>query len=118
MNRNGLKVRTGESGFGLVRGWGVWKSGAAANYKVNANVNNGLVVADGCGEERDMDFSSYVASADTSSVANAIENASTNAEVLQVMGNASKALKAAHNNMDIDQVQRGGLTTKLIRNLK
>jgi hypothetical protein len=78
MNRNGLKVRTGESGFGLVRGWGVWKSGAAANYKVNANVNNGLVVADGCGEERDMDFSSYVASADTSSVANAIENASTN----------------------------------------
>ncbi|PAV74939.1 hypothetical protein WR25_21198 isoform B [Diploscapter pachys] len=34
----------------------------------------------------------------------ALENASTNAEVLQVMGNASKALKAAHNNMDIDQV--------------
>ena len=46
----------------------------------------------------------------------ALENASTNAEVLQVMGNASKALKAAHNNMDIDQVQKGGLTTKLIRN--
>nr|CDJ86205.1 Snf7 domain containing protein [Haemonchus contortus] len=34
----------------------------------------------------------------------ALENASTNAEVLQVMGGASKALKAAHNNMDIDQV--------------
>ncbi|KAE9416803.1 unnamed protein product [Angiostrongylus costaricensis] len=34
----------------------------------------------------------------------ALENASTNAEVLQVMGSASKALKAAHNNMDIDQV--------------
>lgn len=35
----------------------------------------------------------------------ALENASTNAEVLQVMGGASKALKAAHNNMDIDQVR-------------
>ncbi|CAJ0585927.1 unnamed protein product, partial [Mesorhabditis spiculigera] len=34
----------------------------------------------------------------------ALENASTNAEVLQVMGGASKALKQAHNNMDIDQV--------------
>lgn len=34
----------------------------------------------------------------------ALENASTNAEVLNVMGSASKALKAAHNNMDIDQV--------------
>ena len=43
----------------------------------------------------------------------ALENASTNAEVLQVMGNASKALKAAHNNMDIDQVQRGGFDDKI-----
>ncbi|CAI2343709.1 unnamed protein product [Caenorhabditis sp. 36 PRJEB53466] len=34
----------------------------------------------------------------------ALENASTNAEVLNVMGQASKALKTAHNNMDIDQV--------------
>ncbi|GMR36929.1 hypothetical protein PMAYCL1PPCAC_07124 [Pristionchus mayeri] len=33
-----------------------------------------------------------------------LENASTNAEVLNVMGAASKALKAAHNNMDIDNV--------------
>lgn len=33
-----------------------------------------------------------------------LENASTNAEVLNVMGSASKALKAAHNNMDIDNV--------------
>ncbi|PIC44943.1 hypothetical protein B9Z55_005138 [Caenorhabditis nigoni] len=33
-----------------------------------------------------------------------LENASTNAEVLNVMSQASKALKSAHNNMDIDQV--------------
>lgn len=34
----------------------------------------------------------------------ALENASTNSEVLSVMGSAAKALKAAHNNMDVDQV--------------
>lgn len=33
----------------------------------------------------------------------ALENASTNAEVLQVMGSAAKALKTAHNDMDVDQ---------------
>jgi len=33
-----------------------------------------------------------------------LENASVNAEVLQVLGNSAKALKGAHNNMDIDQV--------------
>lgn len=35
----------------------------------------------------------------------ALENASTNAEVLSVMGSAAKALKAAHNNMNVDQVR-------------
>ncbi|KAI6214334.1 Charged multivesicular body protein 4b [Aphelenchoides besseyi] len=35
---------------------------------------------------------------------NSLENAAVNAEVLQVLGNTSKALKNAHNNMDIDQV--------------
>ncbi|KRY11076.1 Charged multivesicular body protein 4b [Trichinella patagoniensis] len=34
----------------------------------------------------------------------ALENASTNTEVLNVMGHAAKALKAAHNNMDVDKV--------------
>ncbi|TMS33189.1 hypothetical protein L596_000956 [Steinernema carpocapsae] len=34
----------------------------------------------------------------------ALENASTNAEVLQVMGNAARAMKTAHNEMDVDQV--------------
>jgi len=34
----------------------------------------------------------------------ALENASTNAEVLSVMGTAAKALKSAHNHMDVDQV--------------
>ncbi|XP_046568525.1 charged multivesicular body protein 4b-like [Haliotis rubra] len=34
----------------------------------------------------------------------ALENASTNSEVLKVMGTAAKALKGAHDNMDIDQV--------------
>ncbi|KAK3758017.1 hypothetical protein RRG08_058324 [Elysia crispata] len=34
----------------------------------------------------------------------ALENASTNTEVLKVMGVASKALKSAHNNLDVDQV--------------
>uniref|UniRef100_A0A1I7TUX7 Charged multivesicular body protein 4b n=1 Tax=Caenorhabditis tropicalis TaxID=1561998 RepID=A0A1I7TUX7_9PELO len=34
----------------------------------------------------------------------ALENASTNKEVLDVMSHASKALKGAHNNMDVDQV--------------
>mgnify|MGYP001133229530 CR=1 FL=1 len=34
----------------------------------------------------------------------ALENASTNAEVLNVMSAASKTLKQSHNNMDIDQV--------------
>jgi charged multivesicular body protein 4 len=35
----------------------------------------------------------------------ALENAGTNAEVMKVMGFAAKAMKAAHNNMDIDQVE-------------
>lgn len=35
----------------------------------------------------------------------ALENANTNAEVLKVMGEAAKAMKVAHNNMDIDQVE-------------
>lgn len=34
----------------------------------------------------------------------ALENASTNTEVLNVMGQAAKALKSAHNNMDVDKV--------------
>ncbi|CDW55664.1 Charged multivesicular body protein 4b [Trichuris trichiura] len=34
----------------------------------------------------------------------ALENASTNTEVLNVMGQAARALKAAHNNMDVDKV--------------
>lgn len=34
----------------------------------------------------------------------ALENASTNTEVLRVMGDAAKALKGAHQNMDIDDV--------------
>ncbi|XP_003371976.1 charged multivesicular body protein 4c [Trichinella spiralis] len=34
----------------------------------------------------------------------ALENASTNTEVLNVMGHAAKALKTAHNNMDVDKV--------------
>jgi len=35
----------------------------------------------------------------------ALENAGTNAEVMKVMGYAAKAMKAAHNNMDLDQVE-------------
>ena len=35
---------------------------------------------------------------------NVLENANTNTEVLKNMGEASKALKAAHKNMDVDQV--------------
>uniref|UniRef100_A0A0K0ECI1 Charged multivesicular body protein 4b n=1 Tax=Strongyloides stercoralis TaxID=6248 RepID=A0A0K0ECI1_STRER len=34
----------------------------------------------------------------------ALENANTNANILQVLGDAAKALKRAHNSMDIDQV--------------
>uniref|UniRef100_A0A0K0E5Y3 Charged multivesicular body protein 4b n=1 Tax=Strongyloides stercoralis TaxID=6248 RepID=A0A0K0E5Y3_STRER len=34
----------------------------------------------------------------------ALENANTNANILQVLGSAAKALKKAHNDMDIDQV--------------
>uniref|UniRef100_A0AC35TRS3 Charged multivesicular body protein 4b n=1 Tax=Rhabditophanes sp. KR3021 TaxID=114890 RepID=A0AC35TRS3_9BILA len=34
----------------------------------------------------------------------ALENANTNASILQVLGDAAKALKSAHNHMDIDQV--------------
>lgn len=34
----------------------------------------------------------------------ALENASTNTEVLKVMGVAAKAMKSAHNNLDVDQV--------------
>lgn len=34
----------------------------------------------------------------------ALENASTNTEVLNVMGSAAKALQAAHQNMDVDKV--------------
>lgn len=35
----------------------------------------------------------------------ALENANTNTEVLKIMGGAAKALKQAHNNMDIDKVE-------------
>jgi len=35
----------------------------------------------------------------------ALENANTNTEVLKIMGTAAKALKATHNNMDIDKVE-------------
>jgi len=35
----------------------------------------------------------------------ALENAGTNAEVMKVMSYAAKAMKSAHNNMDIDQVE-------------
>lgn len=34
----------------------------------------------------------------------ALENASTNTEVLRVMGDAAKALKAAHKNMNVDDI--------------
>uniref|UniRef100_A0AC35TTQ6 Charged multivesicular body protein 4b n=1 Tax=Rhabditophanes sp. KR3021 TaxID=114890 RepID=A0AC35TTQ6_9BILA len=34
----------------------------------------------------------------------ALENANTNASILQVLGDAAKSLKSAHNHMDIDQV--------------
>ncbi|KAK0406568.1 hypothetical protein QR680_018655 [Steinernema hermaphroditum] len=34
----------------------------------------------------------------------ALENASTNTEVLRVMGDAARAMKTAHNEMDVDQV--------------
>ncbi|KAI0240854.1 Charged multivesicular body protein 4b [Lamellibrachia satsuma] len=34
----------------------------------------------------------------------ALENSSTNTEVLKVMGDAAKALKTAHKNMDVDDV--------------
>jgi hypothetical protein len=34
----------------------------------------------------------------------ALENAAVNAEVLQVLGGSAKALKGAHNNMDVDKV--------------
>ncbi|MFH4974547.1 hypothetical protein AB6A40_001256 [Gnathostoma spinigerum] len=34
----------------------------------------------------------------------ALENASTNTEVLNVMGSAAKAMKVAHNDMDVDKV--------------
>ncbi|XP_055343759.1 charged multivesicular body protein 4b-like [Paramacrobiotus metropolitanus] len=34
----------------------------------------------------------------------ALENANTNTEVLKIMGVAAKALKSAHQNMDVDQV--------------
>ena len=36
----------------------------------------------------------------------ALENANTNTEVLKIMGTAAKALKGAHNNMDIDKVRK------------
>ncbi|OTF72284.1 charged multivesicular body protein 4b-like protein, partial [Euroglyphus maynei] len=35
----------------------------------------------------------------------ALENANTNTEVLKIMGSAAKALKQAHDNMDIDKVE-------------
>lgn len=77
-NRKGLEVRTSTTGFGLVNGWGGWTSAATANYKIGVNVNNGLVVANGFGEDCDLDFSAYVASVNTSSTTNSIENTTTN----------------------------------------
>ncbi|MGI5868114.1 MAG: hypothetical protein ACOX9C_01530 [Kiritimatiellia bacterium] len=77
-NRAGLQVRLSESAHGLVNGWGKWHSIVAANYKVGVNINNGLIVANGFGEDRDLDFSAYVASVDASSTTNSIENTSTN----------------------------------------
>lgn len=58
--------------------------------------------------ESDSDFSRFVTSGTLTTIEfqrEALENANTNAEVLKVMGEAAKAMKVAHNNMDIDQVE-------------
>ncbi|NLB69378.1 MAG: hypothetical protein GX804_06825, partial [Lentisphaerae bacterium] len=48
-------VRESESGFGLIRGYGRFVF--ARNTATPLFINNGLVVADGFGEEQDLDLS-------------------------------------------------------------
>lgn len=53
-NRTNLYVRTGEDRRGLIRGWGTFTN---VNESITLRmINNGQVVADGEGVERDLDF--------------------------------------------------------------
>jgi len=76
-DRVGVRVRLSEDSYGLVRGWGSW---TASSSRINAPGildNNGLIIADGYGEERDMSFATYTRAA-SDTVTNTIENVSTN----------------------------------------
>lgn len=66
-----LRVRESAEGFGLLRGWG----------KHDANdqlINNGLIIADGEGEERDLDLTKLDGGHGGPTWANPVENDGTN----------------------------------------
>lgn len=71
-------VRESESGFGLIRGYGRFVF--ARNTATPLFINNGLVVADGFGEEQDLDLSGINGSSAShpAQMDNTIENDSTN----------------------------------------
>ena len=65
-----LHIRETSDAYGLIRGWGTWNIGNKVSL-----VNNGLVIADGDGEERMLKL---YAAGTGSSTSNSIENGSTN----------------------------------------
>ena len=65
-----LHIRETSDAYGLIRGWGTWNIGNKVSL-----VNNGLVIADGDGEERMLKLN---AAGTNSSTSNTIENDSTN----------------------------------------
>ena len=65
-----LHIRETSDAYGLMRGWGTWSIGNKVSL-----VNNGLVIADGDGEERMLKLN---VAGTNSSTSNTIENDSTN----------------------------------------
>jgi hypothetical protein len=68
--KKGIAVRATQDSAGVLRGWGFVTNQLAAVYEDNyVLLNNGLVIADGEGTERDLDFSHMLAA--SNSLANA-----------------------------------------------
>lgn len=72
--KRGIRVREEEPGFGVLRGWGtIQTSGKSGDAASRILINNGLIIADGGGEARDLTFNSGF-----TAVTNTLDNASTN----------------------------------------
>lgn len=70
-NNSDLAVRVSEGAVGVVRGWG----SHSGNRQIR---NNGLIIADGEGQERDLDLTTFDGYQSATAWTNTIENATTN----------------------------------------